>query len=69
MSIHDISGYGVYQAAHETRFGFETEEQVTTLYVSGRALEREAGEDKRFAQWVRGVQLDSAYYEPPASCR
>ncbi|MER7736576.1 hypothetical protein ABTX80_37465 [Streptomyces erythrochromogenes] len=69
MSTHGISRYGVYQAAHETRFDFETAEQVTTLYVSKRSLDRKAGEDRHFAQWVRGVRLDSAYYEPPAPIR
>lgn len=69
MSVHDISGYGVYQAAHETRFDFETEDQVTTLYISGPALHRKAGVDQHFAQWVRGVQPGSAFYEPPAPYR
>ncbi|SCE62653.1 hypothetical protein [Streptomyces sp. OspMP-M43] len=65
MSSYDITGYGVYQAAREVRFDHDTGRQVTTLYVTGRALDREPGEDKPFARWTRGVNPDSAYYEDP----
>ncbi|MFD6187455.1 hypothetical protein [Streptomyces goshikiensis] len=69
MSIYDISSYGVYRAAREERFDRESEEMITALYVTGRALDREPGEDKHIARWTRGVQHDSAYYEDPVRCR
>ena len=65
MSVYDISSYGVYRAAREERFDYDSEQQVTTLYVTGRALDREAGEDKHFARWAGGVRPDSAHYEDP----
>ncbi|MFC9955214.1 hypothetical protein ACFVIN_33165 [Streptomyces prasinus] len=66
MSMHDISGYGVYTAAREVRFDpAESDDEITTLYLSGRPLDRRPGEKEIFARWARGVQLKSAYYEPP----
>lgn len=66
MSRHDISGYGVYAAAREVRYDpAESDEEITTLYVSGRPLDRQLGENEIFGRWTRGVQLKSAYYQPP----
>jgi hypothetical protein len=67
MSAHDISGYGVYEAAREVRFDpSESDEQIITLYVSGHALDLRPGEDEIFARWAGRVRLGSAYYETPA---
>ncbi|MEU2718227.1 hypothetical protein [Streptomyces sp. NPDC007205] len=67
MSVHDVSGYGVYEAAREVRFDLsESDEEIITLYVSGHALDRRPGEEEIFARWAGGVRLGSAYYEPPA---
>ncbi|WP_333744056.1 hypothetical protein [Streptomyces ardesiacus] len=69
MSVHDITSYGVYRAAREVRFDYDTGRQVATLYITGLALDRQAGEDKHFSRWTQGVQPDSAYYGDPVRCR
>ncbi|MGW0604091.1 hypothetical protein [Streptomyces sp. NPDC002640] len=69
MSVHDITSYGVYRAAREIRFDDDTGRQVTSLYVTGRKLDRETGEEKHFTRWTRGVKPDSAHFEDPARCR
>ncbi|MFJ7242129.1 hypothetical protein ACIQWB_34055 [Streptomyces olivaceus] len=50
MSVHDITSYGVYRAAREVRFDYGTGQQVTTLYVTGRAIGRHSGKDKHFSR-------------------
>src|SRR5690606_5669212 len=57
----------VYRAAHEVRFGYYTGRQVTTLHVPGRALDRQAEENKHFPCWTQGVMPGSAHSEGPGA--
>ncbi|MET8145662.1 hypothetical protein ABZU32_35625 [Sphaerisporangium sp. NPDC005288] len=67
MSSHDISSYGVYEAARETRYDEHRRGDVTTLHVNVAAdsLDRRQGEKKVFARWLQGVESESAHFEPP----
>ncbi|WP_424532523.1 hypothetical protein ACOZ38_19845 [Sphaerisporangium viridialbum] len=71
MSSYDISGYGVYEAARETRYDQRRRDDVTTLHVNVAAdsLDRREGEREVFTRWVRGCDLASAHFEPPPGRR
>ncbi|MFE2540996.1 hypothetical protein [Actinacidiphila glaucinigra] len=64
----DVRGYGIYHAAREERVDWDAERRVITLHVTGRFLDRQAGEADILQEWIRGVVPKSAYFEdrPPA---
>jgi len=67
MSIGDIGGYGVYEAAQEVRFDARRRRDVLTLYVDMReSLDRRDDEAAAFARWVAGCDPRSSHFEPEA---
>lgn len=69
MSL-DVSGYGVYEAAHELRADERLGRDVQTLYVlRGQSLDRRPDEADAFARWVAGCDPASSHWSPPGRRR
>jgi hypothetical protein len=70
MSI-DCHGYGVYEAAHETRHCLRHGDERVLLVDFSSSLDRRDGEVEVLARFVEGVKRypGSAYWGPPPRAR
>jgi hypothetical protein len=67
MSISDISSYGVYEAARESRYDRNLNRDVRTLHINFAADFRNHDEEGPILErWLRGCDPRSAYFERPA---
>ncbi|MBB4702281.1 hypothetical protein [Sphaerisporangium siamense] len=64
MSAGDITGYGVYEAARETRYDKILGKEMTTLHMAGESLDRRKNEREAYIRWLQGVDLESAQFAP-----
>ncbi|MFB4273054.1 hypothetical protein [Nonomuraea sp. GTA35] len=65
MSIAEISGYGVYEAAQELRFDRRLRRDVHTLHVlDGDSLDRHTDEAVAFTRWVAGCDPKHSHFQP-----
>jgi hypothetical protein len=70
MSIGDITGYGVYEAAQELRFDPRRRRDVSTLHVrTGDVFDRCPDEKEAFTRWVAGCDHTLSHWTPPPGMR
>ncbi|GGV29913.1 hypothetical protein GCM10010182_61170 [Actinomadura cremea] len=65
MSSYDITSYGVYEAARETRHVPGGKGRLVTLYIRSRDLRDHDAhvEAPILERWIKGCHPDSAYFE------